>query len=86
MATVKATLARLVDNPRGDLLLSQVIADFERRDWPVEAEPTRAQLYGVQDLLAPPDDSPDWIELTPGLGGQARQLLRNAYDRAVTAG
>jgi len=80
VTTVRQLVQGLAD---GDVGLDYVEGEFELRPWPQSRRAlTEAQLHGVDDTGPPTDNSPDWIEIQPGLTEEARVVLRAAYDRA----
>lgn len=80
MSTVRQLVSDLAD---GSTSMREVVQDFRSRPWPSSRRGlTEGQLHGVDDTPLASDNSPDWIEIQPGLTDTQRQQLRDAYDEA----
>lgn len=83
MSTVKRMVHLLAV---GQLQTDDVVLDFATRPWPRgKQDLTEGQRFGTEDVGPPSDNSPDWIEIEPGLLEEQRERLREAYDRAQGA-
>jgi hypothetical protein len=74
MATVRQTVQALAAGKINLRQAAQTLAG--RADWdPPMPEPTEAQLYGLEDIAPPGDNSPDQINMVPGLEPDERAAL-----------
>lgn len=82
MTTVRQTVQALA---AGEITTRQAAQRLrERTSWdPLMPEPTEAQLFGVDDVPPPGDNSPDQINMVPGLSSLQRGILWAAVRRSV---
>ncbi len=65
---------------RGDRTWSDTERLLDLVDWAGPRTLTPAQLSGVADTPPPDEDSPDWIQIVPGLTPAMRQAATRVYD------
>jgi hypothetical protein len=66
---------------RGEITLAEAERILETASWSGVRRYTEAQLAGTEDTPPPPDNSPDWIQLVPGIPPWIRTKLTTVYDR-----
>jgi hypothetical protein len=64
----------------GQLSLTDAERALGRVVWAKVGRYTEAQLAGVEDTPPPDSNSPDWIQLVPGVSPAARTAFTRIYD------
>jgi len=80
MSTVRQIVQALANRLMTQSQAERAIANHT--DWDPAVEPTGAQRHGVHDLPLPGDNSPDQIDMVPGLSTGQREALWGAAQRA----
>lgn len=70
----------------GRITEGQAEQDLERVAWEPTPRPTEAQQWGVEDNPPPGGNSPDWIQLVPGIAPATRSRFTAIYDRSLRRG
>lgn len=66
---------------RGQLTLVEAERALKRVIWSGQPTYDATELVGLADIPPPNDNSPDWIQLVPGLSAAARTSFTAIYDR-----
>ena len=75
--SVRSTLEAYASGTKS---LDAAKTELQSANWDITRHLTEAQLTGVVDTPPPSDNSPDWIQLVPGLPQAARLAFTAIFD------
>ena len=75
------TVRQIVESyAQGQISVTEAERRLGRATWSGAPNYTRTQRAGLVDVPAPPDNSPDWIQLVPGIADEVRGRFTGIYD------